>query len=76
MTSYRVWARSTRVDGSDRCLCVVVAIPDLPGENVRAESESRLLAPALADEGCAEMARAMAKRIRERGDAVLSIQVS
>ena len=73
MHTYRVWSRVTPLP-DDRYLCVVVSIPDSDGDEARAESESRVLSSQhAARDASASMARAMADRIRARGDQVTAI---
>jgi hypothetical protein len=75
MKTYRIWSRVTPIDGTDRYLCVVVAIPVGDDEDEHSsEAESRVLTRELAYHSCAAMAAAMAERIRKRGDAVTSIE--
>jgi hypothetical protein len=76
MKRYRVWTRVSPIDEASRFLCVIVAVPELPHHgDARTESESRVIATkALAHETCAEMALAMAERIRQRGDEVAMIE--
>ena len=76
MKRYRVWTRVSSLDEASRFLCVVVAIPEPPHDaDARTESESRVFAThGLAHESCAQMALAMAERIRARGDEVTIIE--
>jgi len=76
MKRYRVWTRVSSLDEASRFLCVVVSIPEPPHDSeARSESESRAFASnALAHENCAQLALAMADRLRSRGDEVTIIE--
>jgi hypothetical protein len=77
VATFRIWCRTDEV-GSRQFLAVVTVIPDglVPSNSTsRMESESRLMGThAEALEACAGMARAMAERVRKRGDVVTAIE--
>ena len=76
MAHFRILGQITPLDGSDRYLCVVVAIPQAPhDDDAKPESESRILDAEAVHAGCDSMAQAMAARLRMRGAVVTGIQV-
>jgi hypothetical protein len=69
--TYQICTSIPRVQGADRLLCVVAALPG-PGADAAVEVESRIASSESAARACcAALMRELAERIRGRGGLVL-----
>jgi hypothetical protein len=72
MASFRIWSRITPIPGSDRQLCIVVAVAEDTGQDDEAESRVVESRP-LAERTCMSLVDAMVARIHGRGDVVRQV---